>query len=82
MTFRELKEKLSELGAREIGRSKRTDFGKKPLVTVYFTTDKSVVFPRKLETVGSIVLASADDSQKINSEQYKALLRHLKLSKS
>lgn len=81
MTFRELKEKLQSKGAREIGRSKRTDFGKKPLTTIYFTCDKQVVFPFKLTTIGTIVLTSTADDQKVNSEQYKCLLRNLGLSK-
>ncbi len=71
-------EDLKHLGIRKIGVLKRSSQSNgKTYVTIYFTTDKKVVFPHKLDNLYPLVLTSDADTQKVNDEAIKALKRSL-----
>ena len=78
MTLQELLVDVKPYGIRRIGVLKRSNSQNgKEYVSVIFTTDPKVVFPHKLDNVYSLVLASDSGTQKVNSEQVKALKRAL-----
>ena len=79
MTLGELKIKLLELGVRQVGAMSRSDSGSdRPSYTFMFTADERVVFPFGLKTAYFLTLDSGDESTRVNSEKYKALMRAIR----
>ena len=77
MILAELKARLAEAGIRQVASSKKTEFGQKIRVTIFFSNDEKTVFPFKLKTMASLVTDSLNDDQPINREQYLSVLRQI-----
>jgi len=76
MTLGKLREKLLELGVKQVAAMSRSDRGDGiPSHTLMFTRDEKVVFPFGLETSYFLTLDSKDDSARVNPEKVRALLR-------
>ena len=56
--------------------------GGRPSYTFMFTADTKVVFPFGLKTAYFLTLDSKDESAKVNSEKFKALVRAIRRDRS
>ena len=77
MTLGELRAELLKLGIRQVGAMSRPVApGEQPRAyTFMFSADEKVVFPFGLKTAYFLTLSSREDSAKVHSEKYQALMR-------